>query len=98
MKLNPLLTRNQSFSGNDYFVAALMKRKVMQMEINKKSLEMLMALDDEALRGKLLEIAEVAGIGKDDAQKLTGDMRRVRALLMMVSDDDIRNFLTNLKK
>lgn len=74
------------------------KGMIGKMEINKKNLEALLASDDETLRAKLLEIANVTGIVKEDAEKMTGDMRRVRALLTMVSDDDIRNFIGNLKK
>lgn len=68
------------------------------MEINKSTLTALLSLDDDALRSKLLDIAEVTGMSRDDASKMTSDMRRVRALLTMVSDDDIRNFLSRIKK
>ncbi len=66
------------------------------MEINKKSLSELLSYDDETLREKLLEIAEVIGISREDAQNMTRDMAKARALLTMVSDDDLRKFLGGL--
>ena len=66
------------------------------MEINKKSLSELLSYDDETLREKLLEIAEVIGISGEDAQSMTRDMAKARALLTMVSDDDLRKFLGGL--
>lgn len=68
------------------------------MEINKKSLSELLSYDDETLRKKLLEIAEVIGISREDAQSMTRDMAKARALLTMVSDDDLRKFLGGLGK
>lgn len=68
------------------------------MEINKKSLSELLSYDDETLREKLLEIAEVIGISREDAQNMTRDMAKARALLTMVSDDDLRKFLGGLGK
>ena len=68
------------------------------MEINKKSLSELLSYDDETLREKLLEIAEVIGISREDAQSMTRDMANARALLTMVSDDDLRKFLGGLGK
>lgn len=68
------------------------------MEINKKSLLELLSYDDETLRKKLLEIAEVIGISREDAQSMTRDMAKARALLTMVSDDDLRKFLGGLGK
>ena len=68
------------------------------MEINKKSLSELLSYDDETLREKLLEIAEVIGISRTDAQNMTKDMPKARALLTMVSDDDLRKFLGGLGK
>lgn len=68
------------------------------MEINKKSLSELLSYDDETLREKLLEIAEVIGISREDAQSMTRDMAKARALLTMVSDDALRKFLGGLGK
>ena len=68
------------------------------MEINKESLSELLSYDDETLREKLLEIAEVIGISRTDAQNMTKDMAKARALLTMVSDDDLRKFLGGLGK
>lgn len=68
------------------------------MEINKELLTALLSYDDETLKGKLLEIADVAGLGRAEAQKLLSDMPRVRAMLSMISDDDVRGFLTRLKR
>ena len=68
------------------------------MEINKKSLSELLSYDDETLREKLIEIAEVIGISREDAQNMTRDMAKARALLTMVSDDDLRKFLGGLGK
>ena len=68
------------------------------MEINKENLSKLLALDDDTLREKLLEIAALIGIKAEDAKNMTGDMSKARALLTMVSDDDLRLFLGGLKK
>ena len=68
------------------------------MEINKENLSKLLALDDDTLREKLLEIAALIGIKAEDAKNMTGDMSKARALLTMVSDDDLRRFLGGLKK
>lgn len=68
------------------------------MEINKENLSKLLALDDDTLREKLLEIAALIGIRAEDAKNMTGDMSKARALLTMVSDDDLRRFLGGLKK
>ena len=68
------------------------------MEINKENLSKLLALDDDTLREKLLEIAALIGIKAEDAKNMTGDMSKARALLTMVSDDDLRRCLGGLKK
>ena len=68
------------------------------MVINKENLSKLLALDDDTLREKLLEIAALIGIKAEDAKNMTGDMSKARALLTMVSDDDLRRFLGGLKK
>lgn len=68
------------------------------MEINRQMITSLLASDDATLRGKLLEISEVVGIARGDAENLLKDMTRVRALLTMVSDDDVRTFLEKFKR
>ncbi len=68
------------------------------MEINKQNLSALLACDDDTLRAKLLEIADVLGIDRAEAAKMTQDMGKARALMTMVSDDDLRKFLGGLKK
>lgn len=68
------------------------------MEINKQLLDTLLSYDDDTLREKLLDIADVAGLGRTEAQKLLLDMKRVRAMLSMISDDDVRSFLSKIKK
>ena len=68
------------------------------MEINKDNLSKLLALDDATLREKLLDIAALIGINAEAAKNMTGDMSKARALLTMVSDDDLRRFLGGLKK
>lgn len=42
------------------------------MEINKENLSKLLALDDDTLREKLLEIAALIGIKAEDAKNMTG--------------------------
>ena len=68
------------------------------MEINKQNLSALLACDDDTLRAKLLEIADVLGIDREEASKMTQDIGKARALMAMVSDDDLRKFLGGLKK
>ena len=68
------------------------------MEINKQMLNTLLSYDDDTLRSKLVEISEYVGISRSDAVKLTADIPRVRAMLSMVSDDDVRGFLSKFKK
>ena len=68
------------------------------MEINKQMLNTLLSYNDDTLRSKLVEISEYVGISRDDAVKLTADIPRVRAMLAMVSDDDVRDFLTKFRK
>lgn len=68
------------------------------MEINRQMINALLSSDDDTLRRKLLEISEVVGISRDEAEKLLGDMTRVRALLTMVSDDDVRSFIEKFKR
>lgn len=68
------------------------------MEINKQMLNTLLSYDDDTLRAKLVEISEYVGIDRAEAIKLTSDIPRVRAMLSMVSDDDVRGFLSKFKK
>lgn len=68
------------------------------MEINRDMLNALLSSDDETLRGKLLEIAKVVGIDEGEAYKLTSDMKKIRLILSVVSDDDISKFLGSFRK
>ena len=57
---------------------------VIFMELNRKKVDELLALDDNALREKAEKVARAAGMGGN-----LPDISKIRAMLSGVSDEDI---------
>lgn len=57
------------------------------MSQEKKAVENLLALDDDALREKVMQIAGAMGI----RQERVSDMEKIRSLLGALSEKDIAN-------
>lgn len=57
------------------------------MNREKKAVENLLALDDDALREKVMQIAGAMGI----RQERVSDMEKIRSLLGALSEKDIAN-------
>ncbi len=66
---------------------------VIFMELNRKTVDELLALDDNALREKAEKVARAAGMGGN-----LPDVSKIRAMLSGVSDEDIYRLVSALGK
>lgn len=66
---------------------------VIFMELNRKTVDELLALDDNALREKAEKVARAAGMSGN-----LPDISKIRAMLSGVSDEDIYRLVSALGK
>lgn len=66
---------------------------VIFMELNRKTVDELLALDDNALREKAEKVARAAGMSGS-----LPDISKIRAMLSGVSDEDIYRLVSALGK
>lgn len=63
------------------------------MELNRKTVDELLGLDDNALREKAEKVARAAGMSGN-----LPDVSKIRAMLSGVGDEDIRRLVSMLGK
>lgn len=63
------------------------------MELNRKTVDELLGLDDNALREKAEKVARAAGISGN-----LPDVSKIRAMLSGIGDEDIRRLVSMLGK
>lgn len=63
------------------------------MELNRKTVDELLGLDDNALREKAEKVARAAGMSGN-----LPDVSRIRAMLSGIGDEDIRRLVSMLGK
>ena len=63
------------------------------MELNRKTVDELLGLDDNALREKAEKVARAAGMSGN-----LPDVSRIRAMLSGIGDEDIRRLVSMIGK
>lgn len=63
------------------------------MELNRKTVDELLSLDDNALREKAEKVARAAGMSGN-----LPDVSKIRAMLSGIGDEDIRRLVSMLGK
>ncbi len=63
------------------------------MQLDKKSLDRLLRLNDDALRGVLRHLLEEYGVDADRIPLETLDMSALRTLLSSATDEELSRFL-----
>ena len=63
---------------------------MINTEINKKDLDALSGLSDEALREKILSAVSSCGVDRRAAERRLPDMKLIRKKLASLSDKDIK--------
>jgi hypothetical protein len=63
------------------------------MELNRKTVDELLGLDDNALREKAEKVARAAGVSGN-----LPDVSKIRAMLSGIGDEDIRRLVSMLGK
>ena len=63
------------------------------MELNRKTVDELLGLDDNALREKAEKVARAAGMSGN-----LPDVSKIRAMLSCIGDEDIRRLVSMLGK
>lgn len=63
------------------------------MELNRKTVDELLGLDDDALREKAEKVARAAGMSGN-----LPDVSKIRAMLSGIGDEDIRRLVSMLGK
>lgn len=63
------------------------------MELNRKTVDELLGLDDNALREKAEKVARAAGMSRN-----LPDVSKIRAMLSGIGDEDIRRLVSMLGK
>lgn len=63
------------------------------MELNRKTVDELLGLDDNALREKAEKVARAAGMSGN-----LPDVSKIRAMLSAIGDEDIRRLVSMLGK
>ena len=66
------------------------------MELNKKTVDNLLRLDDRALQQKVKDIAVATGVDARKADNATKDVRKIRRKLENITDADIRRAIDAL--
>lgn len=66
------------------------------MQIDKKALERLLALDDATLKKTISALASSAGIDPRSVESVTGDLGKIRSGLSKVSERDIASAVNML--
>lgn len=70
--------------------------KGSNMELNKKTVDNLLRLDDRALQQKVKDIAVATGVDARKAENATKDVRKIRRKLENITDADIRRAIDAL--
>lgn len=83
--------RSQSRLGANLVCVAV--KGVTIMQLDKKSLERLLRLNDDALRGVLGHLLAEYGVDAGRVPLATLDMSALRAILSAATDEDISRFL-----
>ncbi len=66
------------------------------MELNKKTVDNLLKLDDHTLQQKVRDIAVATGVDVRKADSATKDVRKIRRKLENITDSDIRRAIDTL--
>lgn len=68
------------------------------MNIDRNSIDRILAMDDDSLKRLALEIADAAGADRRRAEKLTANLDRVRAMISGMTPQEIEKLTSSIDR